>query len=123
MIKGFFVINLTISFPVPELNPNCCCHWAQRAKARKDARLEGKSVSLSHCLAFTKKDALEMTALFYPPKKRRLDLDNCLASLKGQIDGICDGLRVNDRQIKRITIERMDYDGNPRVEIQLSRIP
>ena len=33
---------------------------------------------------------------FYPPSKRRYDLDNAIAAMKSSLDGIADALSVDD---------------------------
>lgn len=42
--------------------------------------------------------------MFYPPHSG-YDLDNCLAALKSGLDGMADGLKVNDRMFRPITID------------------
>jgi crossover junction endodeoxyribonuclease RusA len=47
---------------------------------------------------------------FYPPSKRAIDLDNCLARFKAGIDGLVDVLQVDDSRWK-LTIEKADQVG------------
>lgn len=115
-------ISLVMSFPVPELNPNHCCHWSKKARFKADARAEGIAVSKKHKGKFSKEDRLHLSIKFYPPRRRSLDLDNSLASCKSAIDGIADGIGINDRQIKRITVEQCHNDGKPRIEIIIDTI-
>lgn len=41
-------------------------------------------------------DVLAVHLEFYPPNKRSRDWDNLLASMKSGLDGLADGLGVND---------------------------
>lgn len=59
-----------------------------------------------------------MELLFIPPDNRPRDIDNLLASCKELIDGIAQGLGVNDKQFRPITIDMGEKDKrNSRVEI------
>jgi len=41
---------------------------------------------------------IPITVTFYPPDKRHRDADNMVASIKAGLDGVADGLKINDRQ-------------------------
>lgn len=41
---------------------------------------------------------------FYPPDKRRRDVDNLLASLKSALDGICDAWGIDDSRFRMIIL-------------------
>ena len=110
------MIRLILPFPPIELNPNKRLHWSKKAKAASVMRLAGKVVSKKYAGVFSKKDILQLHMMFFPPTRRRLDLDNAMASCKSIIDGVADGLLINDSQIKRITVERADRDVAGRVE-------
>lgn len=57
---------------------------------------------------------------FYPPTKANRDIDNCLASIKAGLDGIADGLAINDKFFRPITIDFGETDkNNPRVVIEI----
>ena len=55
-------------------------------------------------------DVLRVTLTFYPPNKRDRDWDNLLASMKSGLDGLADGLGVND-SLFRPAIEVADQIG------------
>lgn len=61
--------------------------------------------------------ALHLKITFYPPTKRKFDLDNCLARMKSGLDGLADVLCVDDSKWK-LTIEKAETVGGfVRVEL------
>ena len=50
-------------------------------------------------------DISNITITFYPPDRRRRDLDNCYFMLKSAIDGMCLAWGVDDSEIKRVTLQ------------------
>jgi crossover junction endodeoxyribonuclease RusA len=47
---------------------------------------------------------------FYPPSKRRMDMDNAIASMKAALDGMADGLGCDD-SLFRLSAEWGDSVG------------
>ena len=83
----------------PQLSPNARIHWAHKAKLIKADR------NFSHFMAEAEKRRVNWVApegnipvkiTFHPPDKRRRDLDNAIASMKGATDGIAQALGVDD---------------------------
>ena len=85
-----------IEFPWfdPILNPNRKCHWSIKSKARKKQRREAYYTTLQY--PTPKFDTIELDIVFYPPDRTKRDEDNCLASIKGLLDGMADAWRVDD---------------------------
>lgn len=59
-----------------------------------------------------------MCITFYPPNNYRRDLDNCLASLKSGIDGMCDTLGIDDRFLHPILLIWGDVRKYGEIEIE-----
>ena len=55
-------------------------------------------------------DRLDVELVFYPPTRRRIDPDNCLARMKAGIDGLVDVLGVDDSRW-RIAFSVSDQTG------------
>jgi len=86
-----------VSFPWPDkrLSPNARLHWAQKAKAVK--AYKETCYWLMRTAGRPKLgDKIPVTITFYPPTKRRYDLDNRIASFKAGQDGIASALGVDD---------------------------
>ncbi len=88
----------------PCLAPNRPKHFREKAAARKKQR------ALAYIIArgFQNKprgETLAMSIMFHPPTKHRRDLDNCLAAIKGAIDGIADAIGIDDTNFRPITID------------------
>jgi Holliday junction resolvase RusA-like endonuclease len=98
-------IALTLSFPPRELSPNYRSrHWTQVARAKKAYRTECMvdARNARDCRTeYPLRAPVEAHVVFVVGARDRLpDVDNCLASLKAGIDGVCDaGVITDDRDI------------------------
>lgn len=108
---------LTMPWPPKELSPNARLHWAQLARAKKKYREACAWTALSQRATRLEADRIHVRLTFYPPTRRAIDLDNCLARFKAGIDGLVDILGVDDSNWE-ITIRKADeVGGYVRVEI------
>lgn len=100
-------LSFTLPWPAPVLSPNVPGHWAIKAKAKKAYRAACKrvvdtSTATAGCLP---PDAvLRVWLCFRPPNARKRDMDNLVACMKSGLDGLADGLSVDDSMF-RLTIE------------------
>lgn len=112
-------MKITLSWPDKHLSPNDRSHWAKKAPIKAAYRNEGywKAQKLGVTLP---PERHHISIIFYPPTNAHRDIDNCLASLKNALDGIADGLGINDKYFRPITIDFGDADKlNARVEIDI----
>ena len=58
---------------------------------------------------------------FHPKDKRRRDLDNLFSGVKGEIDGMCSVLGIDDSQIERVLLQRNEQPKTGDVVITLMR--
>jgi crossover junction endodeoxyribonuclease RusA len=65
---------------------------------------------------------LALTIIFYPPDRRRRDLDGLLSAMKPTIDGIFEWLELDDHLIARVTLERGAVMPAGQVELELSEL-
>ena len=90
-------MKVILPWPDRKLSPNARVHWAQKSKAAKVARNTALALSWD---AFGKvvdwEGDVHVQLDFYPPSKRRYDLDNAIAAMKSSLDGIADALSVDD---------------------------
>jgi crossover junction endodeoxyribonuclease RusA len=101
------------------LSPNARVHWAKLAKAKKEFRQACAWTALSQGARPIEARGLHVTLIFYPPSRRAIDLDNCLARVKAGIDGLVDVVKVDDSKW-RITIEKAeDVGGFVKVGIEV----
>jgi crossover junction endodeoxyribonuclease RusA len=114
---------ITVSYPDKILNPNEKSHFHKKAPFKKAHRNEGYWQAQKHGVILPEQKH-HVTLIFYPPDNKPRDLDNALASMKSAIDGIADGLGINDKYFRPITIDFGDADKkNPRVVISISETP
>lgn len=109
---------IILSWPAKELSPNARCHWAIKAKAAKAYRKEAGWATIESKEKSDGDGLIYMHLYFYPPDKRRYDEDNLIARMKSGLDGIADGLVVNDCRF-RVTHEvcRVIKGGEVRVVV------
>lgn len=88
---------IVLPFPPTILSPNQRPSWQAKARVVKTYR--------SDCYLITKLAAIRLpvglerlvvSLHFYPPNRRRRDQDNLIASAKSALDGLADGLGVDD---------------------------
>lgn len=89
-------MTLVMPWPPADLSPNARAHWAVLARAKKKYREECGWHARSQGARRMSAERLDVTFTFYPPTKRRIDLDNCIARMKAGIDGIADVVGVDD---------------------------
>lgn len=114
-------MTMTINLPwfPAEVRPNARHHWAKVAEAKKLYR--------TACWALTREAVgipdmhetgdIHLVIEFFPPSRRAYDLDNCLAAFKAGLDGIADGLKVNDKRFTLTIAMRPEVRGMIRVTV------
>jgi len=117
------LVRLNLPWPDSRLLPNRKLHWTLKAAAARNAR------TVAWAIAYAEWGHDTITACtahvtFYPPDKRRRDLDNLLRACKPYWDGMVDaGLLKDDSCIRQISVTMGEPDKhNARVEIELSEV-
>lgn len=87
---------ISLPYPPAELNPNSRTHWAKKSKVTKACRIRAAWETKAAKVKVDWEGKIDVHISFYPPDKRPRDLDNCIASVKSFLDGVADGLGVND---------------------------
>ena len=95
---------IVLSWPQKELSPNWRGHWAVKAKAVKAYRKAAGWATVASKDKVEGEGAIDVHISFFPPDKRHRDMDGMLSSIKAGLDGIADGLAVNDSRF-RISFE------------------
>jgi hypothetical protein len=91
---------MRVELPLPPLplRPNGRAHWARKAKATKRAREAARLLALA--AGRPPRLPTHYRLIFHwPTPRRRWDDDNCIASCKAYLDGICAALRMDDRDL------------------------
>ncbi len=87
-----------LPWPHKDLSPNARVHFRAKAAAIKSQREQAYWITKASNMLAPRDGGIALRFDFYPPDKRRRDLDNMLASVKGAIDGIADALEVDDQR-------------------------
>jgi crossover junction endodeoxyribonuclease RusA len=91
------MLTLTLPWPPSGLSPNARHgHWAQLAHLKRRFRTACSYTARTQGAARLDTDRLAVHLRFFPPDRRRRDLDNCIASMKAGLDGLADVLGVDD---------------------------
>ena len=100
------MITIILPWPDKRLNPNSRKGWYVKNRAAREAREIGLGETFG-VMGDVPEPSLKFEAqyIFYPPDRRKRDVDNCLAMMKSYQDGVCDALGVDDNQIKRTILE------------------
>lgn len=105
-------MTITLPHPAKALRPNIAVrmHWGAkataRAKARELARITTTDAITTQGIDLSAFIPTGYTLTWYY-KGIKPDADNCLAACKGYLDGICDTLHINDRDLDVYGIYRI----------------
>jgi Holliday junction resolvase RusA-like endonuclease len=103
------MIELEFDWFNPILNPNTktvkckrtgkykAIHWSAKSKAQQQQKNDAYYIAISH----PKPEASEKYVLnitFRPKTNQRQDVDNCISSIKGLLDGVAKAWGVDDSQ-------------------------
>lgn len=99
-------MKVKLPWPSRVLFPNARPHWAQKAKAvkmhRTLARLSvNPSAMFPNGKVFWRLD-------YFPPNRRRRDEDNLISACKAYLDGIAEGLGIDDSRFRLREIREHD---------------
>ncbi|MDE2468784.1 MAG: hypothetical protein KGL35_08580 [Bradyrhizobium sp.] len=87
-----------LAWPDRRLTPNSHGHWRPKYEAAKTARSIAATAAYFHGLHRVGwgEGEINVHITAFPPDRRRRDRDNLLASLKASMDGLADGMQVDD---------------------------
>jgi len=102
---------ITLPWPDPSLSPNRKNgrHWSAVHNAKGKRLVDARLLVLAEMrkTGYTPPaGAFGLSITFHAPDKRRRDLDNLLAAMKADFDGISQALGVDDQMFNPITLRR-----------------
>lgn len=112
-------MNLTLPWPPVALSPNTRSHWAVLAKAKKAYRLACYLTAIEQGAHKLEAKSLHLEIVFYPPTRRKIDLDNALARMKSGLDGLCDVLGVDDANWRLTILMSNEIGGFVKVNVSV----
>lgn len=97
-------------FPWPDsrLSPNQRIDRRALIQVKQEAKVAAYFITRESKTVVIDTD-LQLRLTFYPPDRRKRDLDNLYATFKAYQDGMFEALGVDDSRIERVILER----GNP----------
>lgn len=103
--------DIVLPWPPRELHPNARPHHMARARAAKAYRERAYWIAKAGDIAPPADGEIMLDVRFFPPDRRRRDVDGMLSNIKSGIDGIADALEVNDQRFA-FTIRRCEPSKN-----------
>jgi len=124
MMTPRWAAKVELPWPPKELSPNARVHWAQKAEAAQTAKAQGCYLTMKNYARDYRdiETTFEAQYTFYPPDKRKRDMDNCLAMMKNYQDGVCAALGIDDTRIKRVVLEWGDVVRDGKVVMALRAV-
>jgi crossover junction endodeoxyribonuclease RusA len=116
--------SITISLPFPSriLSPNSPRrHWRAKQPAKETARSVAYYQSHIYDGQLAGEKWLQMRLTICPPNKRRRDIDNVFSAMKSALDGMCQGIGIDDSQIRRVVLEWGDVVEGGQVDVCLKK--
>lgn len=110
--------HILLPWPARVVHPNSRAHWRRRAGATKRMRRDACVLAKAAKLRLGD-GAVHVTLTFYPPDRRRRDLDGCIASCKAYLDGLADAMGVDDNRFT-LSARLSDicaHDGEVKIEV------
>tara|TARA_R110000796_G_scaffold117736_1_gene230802 strand:- start:32341 stop:32685 length:345 start_codon:yes stop_codon:yes gene_type:complete len=103
-------MEIKLSWPPKELNPNARIHHHALARAKAAYKAACGWEMKAQGVQSIDATALHVSLTFYPPNRIRRDLDNMLSSMKAGLDALSDVLGVDD-SLWSITITKAQETG------------
>lgn len=104
---------MVFPWPDPRLSPNKRFDRRALIAVKQDAKNEAFVITQQNKIVASRvvigDIAFELTLTFYPPDRRKRDLDNLYATFKAYQDGMFLALGIDDCKIERVILQR----GNP----------
>lgn len=118
---------MTLAFELPWpakiLHPNARPHWANKARATKEARRIGYFLALAASRerpSSSWPERIQVKLTFHPPSNRTRDRDGLLANCKAYLDGVADALGVNDSRFDPMPPKIADIVIHGKVIVEIS---
>lgn len=110
---------MRVEFPWPHksLSPNARTHWATRSRIVKKTRADAYALTKAAGPAdLPDSGPIKVSIEFYPPTRRRQDLDNALSRAKSTLDGFAEALGIDDSRFE-ITMKMAGIGGKVVVNV------
>ena len=104
------MFDLVLPWPPKELNPNARTHFKRLAAVKKTYREACAMTAKEQGAMKIDAKSVHVSFMFFPPDKRRRDLDNMLASCKALCDSLADVIGVDDYHWS-LSLKRSDIVG------------
>jgi crossover junction endodeoxyribonuclease RusA len=94
------MIKVTLPWPNKVLSPNARAHWRKKHKANVLSKTDTAWALAPWRTEKITTERAKVTMVFHPPDKRRRDLDNLIAAMKGATDGISSAIGIDDSKFE-----------------------
>lgn len=98
-------MEIELPWPPACLLPNNANGKAWQTAHKAKTKYKGDCKALATYKFTGREGRIPVSITFYPPDKRRRDLDGMLSSIKAGVDGICLAWQIDDVQLRPITLD------------------
>ena len=118
------MLTVTLPWPDASLAPNRKNgqHWGSTHAAKSRRLVDARYLTLAAMRQqgyAPPPGTLPLVVTFHAPDKRRRDLDNLLAALKADFDGVAQALGVDDQLFEPLTLRRGEPVNGGRVVLEV----
>ena len=121
------MIQIIVPFPDSVLLPNRRAGqpWQSTHAAKKTAHEAGKIAALQAAFGLPPLPPrnVDVTIVFTPPDRRKRDVDGMLSALKPTLDGIAEGLGIDDTRFNPIHLHRGEPMNGGKVTVIIDDLP
>lgn len=121
------MITIIVPFPDSCLLPNRRngAAWQATQRAKLEAHESGKIAAIMAAFGLPELPPrnVDVTVVFTPPDKRKRDVDGMFSALKPTLDGIAEGLRVDDSRFNPIHLHRGEPMTGGKVTVIIDDLP
>lgn len=121
------MITIVVPFPDSALLPNRRngAAWQVTQRAKVEAKEAGRIAALQAAFGMPELPPrnVDVTIVFTPPDRRKRDVDGMLSALKPTLDGIAEGLGIDDSRFNPVHLHRGEPMVNGKVTVIIDDLP
>jgi crossover junction endodeoxyribonuclease RusA len=128
-------MKVELPWPPAALWPNRRSHWGKKSRTAQKVRADAHTLTFQAWWADGRTrergnvrmliehgEQIPVRLTFCPPTRRSYDVDNALAACKSMLDGVADGIAVDDSRFQ-LTLERGEVVKGGKVVVEISVLP
>jgi crossover junction endodeoxyribonuclease RusA len=132
---GAAEVRIELPWPPTALWPNRRAHWGKKSRTAQKARADAHTLTFQAWWGAADRERghvqmliehgerIPVNLTFCPPTRHKYDVDNALAACKSMLDGVADGIAVDDSKFQLLTLERSEVVKGGKVIVEIAVLP